>query len=344
MGAPRELDGKRVEGSFRAHQVPIPDLKTNPSHLAALEKWLRSYRPEELFDQEGRPAPDLLELCPPRRLRIAMNPAAFGGDRRFRSCCRRSSGMPFPSSLPRGERSRSATCRRSLPTWQTFCATTTARAISASSAPTSSSPTAWARCSTSRSGNTTGPSREGTEKTGRDGRVLEVLSEHLCQGWLEGYLLTGRHGLFPCYEAFIPIVDGMMNQYAKFLKASGEVPWRKPVSSLNYLLTSEAWRQDHNGFSHQGPGFINNLLTKKGHTYRIYLPPDANCLLSTMDHCLRSINYINLVIAGKQPMAQWLSMEEADRALPASGLRSGGGPRRRAARTRRSCSPPAATT
>ncbi len=156
------------------------------------------------------------------------------------------------------------------------------------------------------------PLPEGTEKTARDGRVLEMLSEHMCQGWLQGYLLTGRHGLFSCYEAFVPIVDGMMNQYAKFLKSAVEVEWRKPISSLNYLLTSEAWRQDHNGFSHQGPGFINNLLTKKGHTYRIYLPPDANCLLSTMDHCLRTTNYINLVIAGKQPMHQWLTMEEAE--------------------------------
>jgi xylulose-5-phosphate/fructose-6-phosphate phosphoketolase len=150
-----------------------------------------------------------------------------------------------------------------------------------------------------------------TEHTGPDGRVLEVLSEHCCQGWLQGYLLTGRHGLFPCYEAFLPIVDGMMNQYAKFVKSSLEVPWRAPISSLNYLLTSEAWRQDHNGYSHQGPGFINNVLTKKGHTYRVYLPPDANCLVSTVDHCLRSVNYINLIVAGKQPMPQWLTMEEA---------------------------------
>jgi xylulose-5-phosphate/fructose-6-phosphate phosphoketolase len=155
------------------------------------------------------------------------------------------------------------------------------------------------------------PLPRGTEKTGRDGRVLEILSEHMCQGWLEGYLLTGRHGLFPCYEAFVPIVDGMMNQYAKFLKASLEVPWRKPVSSLNYLLTSEAWRQDHNGFSHQGPGFINNLLTKKGETYHIYLPPDANTLLVTIDDCLRTTDHINLIIAGKQPMHQWLTLEEA---------------------------------
>lgn len=155
------------------------------------------------------------------------------------------------------------------------------------------------------------PLPEVAEHTGYDGRVLEVLSEHDCQGWLHGYLLTGRHGVFPCYEAFLPIVDGMMNQYAKFLKASLEVPWREPISSLNYLLTSEAWRQEHNGYSHQGPGFINNLLTKKGHTYRIYLPPDANSLLGTMEHCLSVANYINLVIAGKQVIPQWLTMDEA---------------------------------
>jgi xylulose-5-phosphate/fructose-6-phosphate phosphoketolase len=149
------------------------------------------------------------------------------------------------------------------------------------------------------------------EHTGPDGRVLEVLSEHSCQGWLQGYLLTGRHGIFPCYEAFLPIVDGMMNQYAKFLKSSLEFPWRGRISSLNYVLTSEAWRQDHNGYSHQGPGFINNVLTKKGHTYRIYLPPDANTLLSTIEHCLASTGYVNLVIAGKQPMPQWLDMDEA---------------------------------
>jgi len=155
------------------------------------------------------------------------------------------------------------------------------------------------------------PLPKNTEHTGPDGRVLEVLSEHNCQGWLQGYLLTGRHGLFPCYEAFVPIVDGMMNQYAKFLKTSLEVPWRKPISSLNYLLTSEAWRQEHNGYSHQGPGFISNLLTKKGHTYRIYLPPDANCLIYTMDTCLKVTDHINLMIASKQPMPQWLSREEA---------------------------------
>ncbi len=311
MGAPREIDGERIEGSFRAHQVPVKDPKTNPEHLAILERWLRSYRPEELFDGDGHPSPDLLELCPPRAQRIAMNPATFGGDRRV--------ALELPPlakhavAVDPGARGGTVVSHmQALTGYLSDVLTDNERARNFRIV-----------CPDELESNRLGglldvtrrqydwPLPEGTEKTARDGRVLEVLSEHLCQGWLEGYLLTGRHGLFPCYEAFIPIIDGMMNQYAKFLKASGEVSWRKPVSSLNYLLTSEAWRQDHNGFSHQGPGFINNLLTKKGHTYRIYLPPDANSLLSTIDHCLRSVNYINLVIAGKQPMAQWLSLPEA---------------------------------
>jgi xylulose-5-phosphate/fructose-6-phosphate phosphoketolase len=309
LGGPREVDGERVEGSFRAHQVPIKDPAGNPAHLAALETWLRSYGPQDLFDAEGRPAEDILVLCPPRERRVSLNPVSFGGARRRplalpaldrhavrveRRGAERVSHMKALSSYlcdvvrdNQSERNFRIVCPDELESNRLGAVLdVTQRQY------------AW-------------PLPPGTEKTGADGRVLEILSEHMCQGWLQGYLLTGRHGLFPCYEAFIPIVDGMMNQYAKFLKASREVPWRKPVSSLNYLLTSEAWRQDHNGFSHQGPGFINNLLTKKGHTYRIYLPPDANSLLSTMDHCLRSTDYINLVIAGKQPMPQWLSLDEA---------------------------------
>jgi xylulose-5-phosphate/fructose-6-phosphate phosphoketolase len=311
LGAPREIDGERIEGTFRAHQVPVKDPKTNPAHLAVLEKWLRSYRPQELFDAEGRPAADLLELCPPRERRIAMNPAAFGGDRRV------------PLALAPIERHAVAvdSNARGTPLVSHMKALTAylCDVVRDNEKARNFRIVCPDELESNRLGGVldvtrrqyTWPLPEGTEKTGHDGRVLEVLSEHLCQGWLQGYLLTGRHGLFPCYEAFVPIVDGMMNQYAKFLEASTGVPWRKPISSLNYLLTSEAWRQDHNGFSHQGPGFINNLLTKKGHTYRIYLPPDGNCLLSTMDHCLRSTNYINLVIAGKQPMHQWLTLPEA---------------------------------
>jgi xylulose-5-phosphate/fructose-6-phosphate phosphoketolase len=309
LGCPRELDGVRVEGTFRSHQVPVPNPRENPKHLAALEKWLRSYRPEELFDSEGRPAPDLLALCPRGDRRIAMCPASFGGDRR------RALELPPLDRHAIAVTERGATRvshMKALTAYLTDVIRDNEKARNFRIV-----------CPDELESNRLGgvleatvrqyywPLPAGTEKTGPDGRVLEVLSEHLCQGWLQGYLLTGRHGLFPCYEAFLPIVDGMMNQYAKFLKASLEVSWRKPVASLNYLLTSEAWRQDHNGFSHQGPGFLNNLLTKKGHTYRIYLPPDANSLLSSVDHCLASTNKINLIIAGKQPMPQWLSMAEA---------------------------------
>ncbi len=309
LGCPAELDGKMLEGSFRSHQVPIPDPKTNPAHLAILEKWLRSYRPGELFDRDGRPAADILALCPSREKRIAMNPASFGGD------CR------VPLALPPLERHAVELEGRGSPlvSHMTFVGAYLKDVLTSNQKERNFRIVAPDELESNRLGSVlevtkrqyVWPLPEGSEKTARDGRVLEILSEHMCQGWLQGYLLTGRHGIFSCYEAFVPIVDGMMNQYAKFLKTSREVPWRKPISSLNYLLTSEAWRQDHNGYSHQGPGFINNLLTKKGHTYRIYLPPDANSLLSTMDHCLRSTNYINLVIAGKQPMHQWLTMEEA---------------------------------
>jgi xylulose-5-phosphate/fructose-6-phosphate phosphoketolase len=310
-GGPRELDGTRIEGTFHAHQVPIPDPRENPAHLAALERWLRSYRPEELFDAGGRPSDDILDLCPRGDLRMAMNPAARTAQRRV--------PLPLPPlerhAVPVDPAARGAIQSSHMKSLGEFLADVVRD--------TESLRNFRIVCPDELLSNRLGgvleattrqyvwPLPPGAEQTSRDGRVLEILSEHMCQGWLQGYLLTGRHGIFPCYEAFLPIVDGMMNQYAKFLKASGEVPWRGPVSSLNYLLTSEAWRQDHNGFSHQGPGFINNLLTKKGHTYRIYLPPDANCLLSTMRHCLDSVNYINLVIAGKQPIAQWLTMDEA---------------------------------
>ena len=309
LGCPPALDSKMLEGSFRAHQVPIPDPKTNPAHLAILEKWLRSYRPEELFDHDGKPAADILDLCPNRSKRIALNPASFGGDRRL------------PLSLPPLERHAVELDGRGSPmvSHMKFLGAYLKEVVTANERERNFRIVAPDELESNRLGDVLEVTRrqyawplpKGSEKTARDGRVLEILSEHMCQGWLQGYLLTGRHGIFSCYEAFVPIVDGMMNQYAKFLKTSREVPWRKPISSLNYLLTSEAWRQDHNGYSHQGPGFINNLLTKKGHTYRIYLPPDANCLLSTMDHCLRSTDYINLVIAGKQPMHQWLTMDEA---------------------------------
>lgn len=306
---PKEVEGKIIEGSFRAHQVPGIELKTRPAQLQAVERWLRSYRPDELFDKEGRPAEDIRALCPKGDRRIAQNPHSFGGK------VRRPLHLPALGEHEVTIRGRGAaragsmgelgkylrgviTLNREARNFRIVCPDELESNRLGAVLDVTTRQYAW-------------PVPAVAEKIGPDGRVLEILSEHTCQGWLQGYLLTGRHGVFPCYEAFLPIVDGMMNQYAKFLKTSLEAPWRLPVSSLNYLLTSESWRQDHNGYSHQGPGFINNLMTKKGHTYRIYLPPDANCLLSTVDHCLRSTNYINLIIAGKQPAPQWLSMEEA---------------------------------
>ena len=306
---PKELDGKVIEGSFRSHQVPGKDLKTNPAHLAAIEAWLRSYRPEELFDAAGRPAGDIVALCPKGDRRIAMNPNGFG------SRVRRALALPpldaYAVALEsRGREQASGmellgsylrdliVLNREARNFRIVCPDELESNRLGAVLDVTDRQYVW-------------PLPKVAEHTSRDGRVLEVLSEHNCQGWLQGYLLTGRHGVFPCYEAFLPIVDGMMNQYAKFLKSSLEVPWRGPISSLNYVLTSEAWRQEHNGYSHQGPGFINNLLTKKGHTYRIYLPPDANSLLWTVDECLRSTDRINLVMAGKQPMPQWLTQQEA---------------------------------
>jgi len=308
-GGPREIDGEKIEGTFRAHQIPIKDPRENPQHLAALERWLRSYRPEELFDEQGRPTRDIVEACPPHDRRIALNPAGFGGDRRRElllppledyALSIETRGRPAVSHMESVGSYFAEIIRRNQEA-RNF------RIVSADELESNR----LGKVLEATSRQYTWPLPEDAQHTTRDGRVLEILSEHMCQGWLEGYLLTGRHGLFSCYEAFVPIVDGMMNQFAKFLKMSLEIPWRKPVSSLNYLLTSEAWRQDHNGFSHQGPGFINNLLTKKGETYSILLPPDANTLLVTLEACFRGTDRINLVIAGKQLMPQWLSLEEA---------------------------------
>lgn len=267
---PKEIDDVMIEGTFRSHQVPAKDAKTNPAHLHVLEKWLRSYRPSELFDKDGRPAKDILELCPKGNSRMSMNPDSFGGYARK------------PLELPPLDdhwvkiKGRGVTHVSGMETVGDYLKEVVERNDKARNF--------RIVCPDELESNKLGavlkvtrrqyawPVPAGSEDIGPDGRVLEVLSEHNCQGWLQGYLLTGRHGVFPCYEAFLPIVDGMINQYAKFLKSAIEVPWRKPISSLNFLLTSEAWRQDQNGYSHQGPGFINNLLTKKGHTYRIYSP------------------------------------------------------------------------
>ncbi|MCE5277878.1 MAG: phosphoketolase family protein [Planctomycetaceae bacterium] len=309
MGGIKEQDGHAVEGSFRSHQVPSKDAKTNPMHLRELEQWLRSYRPQELFDKNGCVACDILSLCPHGDLRMSMNPHAFGG--RLRVALKRpdihdhavnvdDAGAAKDSSMIRlgGYLRDVIELNRDQRNFRIVC-------------PDELESNRLGAVLDATDRQYTWPISGPADHIARDGRVMEVLSEHNCQGWLQGYLLTGRHGLFPCYEAFLPIVDGMMNQYAKFLKGALEVPWRKPISSLIYILTSETWRQDHNGYSHQGPGFINNVLTKKGHIYRIHLPPDANCTISTVDHCLGKCDEIHLIIAGKQPMPQWLSMDDA---------------------------------
>jgi xylulose-5-phosphate/fructose-6-phosphate phosphoketolase len=304
---PKEVDGLPAEGSFRSHQVPLAEVRTNPGHLEALEEWMRSYRPEELLDESGAVREAVTELAPAGELRMSANPHANGG------------------LLLR---------ELELPDFRTYAVDVAEPAKSASE------PTrvlgAWlrdiVRANPDRfrimgpdetASNRLSAVFEATDRVWEarllesddhlapDGRVMEVLSEHLCQGWLEGYLLTGRHGLFNCYEAFIHIVDSMVNQHAKWLKVARQIPWRRPIPSLNYLLSSHVWRQDHNGFSHQDPGFIDHVVNKKAEIIRVYLPPDTNCLLSVADHCLRSRDYVNVIVAGKQPALDYQTIDEA---------------------------------
>ena len=306
---PKEVDGQPMEGTFRAHQVPLAKLAENPEHLAALEAWMRSYRPEELFDENGRVAAEITALAPEGERRMGANPNANGG------LLLRDLSLPdfrdyaVAVDAP-GTTSSEAT--RVLGGW--LRDVMRANAGEANFRVFGPDETASNRLSalfevTDRAW--MAERRDGDDHLAPDGRVMEVLSEHLCQGWLEGYLLTGRHGLFNCYEAFIHIVDSMFNQHAKWLKVTRGIPWRRPISSLNYLLSSHVWRQDHNGFSHQDPGFIDHVVNKKAEIIRVYLPPDANTLLSVMDHCLRSRDYVNVVVAGKQPTLDWLSMDDA---------------------------------
>jgi xylulose-5-phosphate/fructose-6-phosphate phosphoketolase len=307
---PKFVDGKPVEGTWRAHQVPIVDFK-KPDHLKLLEDWLRSYRPEELFDERGKFREELAALAPTGHRRMGSNPHANGGELlqplsmpHFRDYA---VAVPTPGSV-RAEATRllGAFLRDvmklnlSKQNFRLFGPDETAS--NRLEAVYEVSGKAW-MAEVEAIDTDLSP----------DGRVMEMLSEHMCEGWLEGYLLTGRHGLFSCYEAFIHIIDSMFNQHAKWLKVSKQIPWRKPIASLNYLLTSHVWRQDHNGFSHQDPGFMDHVANKKADVVRIYLPPDANCLLSVADHCLRSRNYINLIIAGKQPEWQWLDIDAATR-------------------------------
>jgi xylulose-5-phosphate/fructose-6-phosphate phosphoketolase len=303
---PKEVDGLPVEGTWRSHQVPVTDLQ-NPDHLRILEGWLRSYRPEDLFDQQGRLRPDLAELPPTGNRRMSANPHANGGQLRrdlrlpdfrayavdvpkpgttFNEATRVLGGFLRDVVLGNGDRFRIMGADETASNRLDAVFEVTDRRWIAETLSTD-------------------------DHLSPDGRVMEVLSEHMCQGWLEGYLLTGRHGLFNSYEAFIHIVDSMFNQHAKWLKVTRGIPWRRPIASLNYLLTSHVWRQDHNGFTHQDPGFIDLVVNKKAEVIRVYLPPDTNCLLSVADHCLRSHNYVNVIVAGKQPSLNYLGMEDA---------------------------------
>ena len=306
---PKQVDGQPTEGSYRSHQVPLANIGKDPEHLRLLEEWLRSYRPEELFDDSGALRAELRELRPRRERRMGANPHANGG------LLLRDLELPdfrqyaVPVEQP-GTVASEAT--RVLGAW--LRDVIRANDFAGNFRVMGPDETASNRLSpvfeaTDRAW--VAERAEGDDHLSPDGRVLEVLSEHLCQGWLEGYLLTGRHGLFNCYEAFIHIVDSMFNQHAKWLKVTREIPWRRPIASLNYLLSSHVWRQDHNGFSHQDPGFIDHVVNKKAEIVRVYLPPDANCLLSVADHCLRSRDYINVIVAGKQPSLDYLSMDEA---------------------------------
>jgi xylulose-5-phosphate/fructose-6-phosphate phosphoketolase len=304
---PAEVDGKKVEGTWRSHQVPFAEARENDSHREVLERWLHSYRPEELFDESGAPIPAIWSLHPSGTRRLSSNPHSNGGGllRDLRMPDFREYGVPVVepgASNAESTRALGVLLRdvmaQNMDNFRVFAPDennsnrfnavleVTNRAWNAATIP-------------------------GDDHLASDGRVMEILSEHTCQGWLEGYLLTGRHGFFSCYEAFIHIIDSMFNQHAKWLTTTNDIPWRRPIASLNYLLTSHVWRQDHNGFSHQDPGFIDHVVNKKSDVIRVYLPPDANTLLSVADHCLRSRQYVNVIVAGKQPQPQFLDMEQA---------------------------------
>lgn len=307
---PEMWNGKRIEGTFRSHQVPLANVREDQDQLALLEQWLRSYQPEKHFTGEGRPVPSITRLAPVGNKRMGASPYANGGDKEFQHLAMPDFTLYGIEVTQPGVTIAEATkelgkmlrdifkLNAASANFLLFCPDET----------TSNRLNAVFEVTNRRF---PGPVGDGDEHLSADGRVIEVLSEHLCQGWLEGYLLTGRHGIFPCYEAFITIVDSMFSQHAKWLKTCLEIPWRRDLPSLNYLLTSHSWRQDHNGYSHQGPGFIDTVVNKKSAVIRIYLPPDTNCLLSVMNHCLKSRNYVNLVVAGKQPALQWLNIAQA---------------------------------
>jgi xylulose-5-phosphate/fructose-6-phosphate phosphoketolase len=306
---PKEVDGKPVEGTWRAHQVPMAEMADKPGHVKILEEWMKSYRPEELFDSEGSLRPELAELAPKGTRRMGANPHANGGlllrDLRLPSFRDYAVDVPKPGVImAEATRVQGRFIRDVL---KLNAERRNFRVVS----PDETSSNRWADVFEVTDRLFEAEILPTDDHVKHDGRVMEMLSEHQCQGWLEGYLLTGRHGFFSCYEAFIHIIDSMFNQHAKWLKVTREIPWRRPIASLNYLLTSHVWRQDHNGFSHQDPGFIDHVVNKKAEIIRVYLPPDANTLLSVTDHCLRSRNYVNVIVAGKQLAPQWLDMDAA---------------------------------
>ena len=304
---PEKVDGVPVEGTWRSHQVPLAEVRKSPEHLQQLEEWLRSYRADELFDEQGRPNEVLREWAPQGERRMGANPHVNGGRLTVDLDLPDFRGFGVEVPRPGGSSAEATrvlggfiaeTMRRNMENFRLFGPDETAsNRLSAVFEVTNK---AW-----------NADVLPTDEHLAPDGRVMEILSEHMCQGWLEGYLLTGRHGLFSCYEAFIHIVDSMFNQHAKWLKTTQKIEWRAPIPSLNYLLTSHVWRQDHNGFSHQDPGFIDHVVNKKAEVIRVYLPPDGNCLLSVADHCLRCRDYVNVVVAGKQMQPNWLTIEEA---------------------------------
>jgi len=306
---PHEVDGKLVEGTWRSHQVPLTDLFTKPDHLALLERWMKSYRPEELFDATGRLRSELAALAPTGERRMSANPHTNGGLllRDLRLPDFRDYAVEVDR---RGAIALSATQVQGTLIRDVMKANLESRNFRVFG-PDETTSNRWGALFEVTDRMSVGEITKTDESLSVDGRVLEMLSEHQMQGWLEGYLLTGRHGFFNCYEAFIHIVDSMFNQHAKWLKTTRQIPWRRPLASLNYLLSSHVWRQDHNGFSHQDPGFIDHVVNKKAEIIRVYLPPDANTLLSVTDHCLRSRHYVNVIVAGKQPALQYLTMDEA---------------------------------
>jgi xylulose-5-phosphate/fructose-6-phosphate phosphoketolase len=306
---PKFVDGVPNEGTYHAHQVPLPDPRTKPEQLRQLEEWLRSYRPEELFDADGRLFADLRALAPTGKRRMGANPHANGGlllrDLRMPDFTHYAAPVAAPGVLGIGD------TRVLGPFLRDVAAHNAEQRNFRVFGPDETVSNGLGAIFEATSRQWEAPTQPNDDFLARDGRVLEMLSEHQCEGWLEGYLLTGRHGLFNCYEAFIQIVDSMFNQHAKWLKVTAALPWRRKIASLNYLLSSHVWRQDHNGFTHQDPGFLDHVANKKAEIVRVYLPPDANCLLSVMDHCLRSRHYVNVVVAGKHPAPQWLNMDQA---------------------------------